>query len=582
MKIRLKASPDGNFKDIYRDEPMTIEALIYSLTEEELEGLERSPYRILLAKVNGSNKRLSSTIGQLEQEEGENGEVSTVGTVDQTYTIELLDMRDHGAELAYQKSLSLLYAKAVKDVLDCDVSIENSLNKGFFTRIQMDREVTQEDLDAVEARMRKLISFNLPIIKEKYNLKEALEIMDENGWYEKRDLLIQTIEARKNKKTTLYNLEGYRNYFYGPLVPSTGYIELFELRKYGDAVLLRFPYYTNPAEIPPYRDDYKLSQAFEEESEWMEILKTEHLADLNKIILRGESRDLVLLQEALHEKKVAEIADMITEQNKRIVLIAGPSSSGKTTFARRLCTQLRVNGLEPLYMGTDDYFVERSQTPLDEKGEKNYEDLEAVDIELFNSNMNDLLAGEEVDIPTFDFKKGTKIFGQRLTTIGPHQPIIIEGIHALNARLTEQIAEHEKFRIYISPLTQLNIDRHSRVPSTDARMLRRMVRDYKYRDHTAIDTLRTWPKVRAGEDKNIFPYNGQADVMFNSALIYETCLLKKYAKPLLEEIAETEPEYNEAQRLLRFMDNFVMIEEEKWVPNNSIMREFIGGSVFVE
>ncbi len=274
---------------------------------------------------------------------------------------------------------------------------------------------------------------------------------------------------------------------------------------------------------------------------------------------------------------------MITRQKKkRIVLIAGPSSSGKTTFARRLCIQLRVNGFAPLYISTDDYFVERKDTPLDEYGEKNFEDIEAIDVPLFNKNMNDLLAGKTVDLPTFDFLKGTKIFGKRMTSIKSNQLLVIEGIHALNEQLTCEIPKEDKFKIYISPLTQLNIDSHNRIVTTDHRMLRRLVRDYKYRGYSAQNTIASWPKVRAGEDKNIFPFSNEADVLFNSVHLYEICVLKKYAKPLLEQITPEEPEYSDAVRMLNFLRFFKTVEDDSAIANNSILREFIGGSVFVD
>ena len=273
---------------------------------------------------------------------------------------------------------------------------------------------------------------------------------------------------------------------------------------------------------------------------------------------------------------------MITNGKKRIILIAGPSSSGKTTFARRLCIQLRVNGLQPLYLGTDDYFLNRVDTPKDEDGNYNYEGLDALDIDLFNSNMNDLLAGKEVDLPEFDFMDGVKNFGKRITSITETQPIVIEGIHALNEKLTAQIDPVHKYKIYISPLTQMNMDVHNRVPSTDGRMFRRMVRDFKYRGHSAADTIDSWPKVRAGENVNIFPFNNEADILFNSNLCYETALLKKYVEPLLEEIEIGAPQYSEAQRLLSLLRYYEAIDEEQYVPNNSILREFIGGSVFTE
>ena len=366
------------------------------------------------------------------------------------------------------------------------------------------------------------------------------------------------------------------------MTPSTGYVEHFELRKYRRGVLLRFPHPSHPDRIPAFEDDKKLYGAFGEANKWQHLLDILYLEDLNEKIRHGEAKDLILLSEALHEKKIAEIADRITKEQRRIILLAGPSSSGKTTFARRLCVQLRVNGLQPLYMGTDDYFVERCDTPLGEDGKPNYENLDALDIDLFNDNMNRLLAGEKVDLPEFDFLEGKKKYGRRITSIRSNQPIVIEGIHALNDILTEKIDEEQKFRIYISPFTQLNIDVHNRVPTTDARMLRRIVRDYKFRGHSAAQTIALWPKVRTGEDVNIFPYNGRADVLFNSALVYELSVLKKYAQPLLEAVGPEEEEYSEAVRMLKFIRFFDVIDEEQYIPNNSIMREFIGGSVFVE
>ena len=282
----------------------------------------------------------------------------------------------------------------------------------------------------------------------------------------------------------------------------------------------------------------------------------------------------------MHEKKIVEIAQEICERNKRIILIAGPSSSGKTTFARRLCIQLKVNGKNPLYLGTDDYFVNREDTPIDENGERNYENLDAVDVEMFNDHMNKLLAGETVDLPEFDFIEGVKVFGKRITQMKEDQPIVIEGIHALNGFLTKNIDEKEKYRIYISPLTGLNIDKHNRIPTTDERMLRRMVRDFKYRGKSAQLTIREWPKVRAGEDKNIFPYSGMADAFFNSVHIYEVSVLKKYVEPLLKEVKKDEPEYAEAKRLLEFLEFFDVFEDDGIIVNNSILREFIGNSVF--
>lgn len=458
-----------------------------------------------------------------------------------------MDICTHGAYVAYQNTISMIYIKAAKDVMpDITIEIENSLNKGFYTLPS--EPVSQKQIDEISARMEEIIAADIPI----------------------------TIDG------TYYKLDDYYDYFYGGVAPSTGCAELFELRKYADGILLRFPYPTEPDVIPEYVDDKNLHIAFSEAKNWQQLLGVNYLPDLNEKVAEGKAKELILLSEALHEKKIAEMADMITEGKKRIILIAGPSSSGKTTTAKRLSVQLRVNGLEPLYMGTDDYFVERHQTPVDENGKPDYEGLGALDIELFNKDMNDLLAGREVDLPEFDFVNGTKIFGKRIMSIREDQPIIIEGIHALNGKLTEFIPDDQKYKIYISPFTQLNIDSHNRVPTTDARMLRRMVRDYKYRGKSAAGTIAQWSQVRAGEDKNIFPFNGEADVVFNTVLIYELAVLKKYAQPLLMEIGEGQPEYDEATRLLELIENVDVIEDERAIPNNSILREFIGGSIFVE
>lgn len=567
MEILLKTEQNTIEKKLNIEKGTTLAELVGRIGSH--------PYRILLARVNGIDTELTETVKE--------GDI-----------IEFLDMRTQSANLVYQRGLTMLYLAAVRDICgtagedDVKVEIDNSLNKGFYTRIPGCEAVSEETVERISARMHKLAEMDLPVIKETFSQTDAVKIWKESGYSEKAELLEHaklSAGAALFYRIDIPSQEGtvpYRNYFFGPMVPSLGYLEYFELRSYRGGILLRFPYYSRPDVIPPYVDDNKLFEAFEEEHEWLDLLHTQHLADMNRAIAEGRAKDMILLSEALHEKKIAEIADQIKQRGKRIILIAGPSSSGKTTFARRLCVQLRVNGLQPLYLGTDDYFVDRDETPLDENGEKNYENLNALDIDLFSQDMNDLLAGEAVDIPEFDFKEGVKVFGKRITKIDSSQPIVIEGIHALNDALTEQISDDEKYRIYISPLTQLNIDMHNRVPTSDARMLRRMVRDDKYRGYPPEVTIKEWPKVRAGEDKNIFPYNGRADVMFNSTLAYETCLLKKYAEPLLEGVSRDDPGYSEAQRLLGFIRFFSEIDDEDDVPNNSILREFIGGSVFVE
>ncbi|MCI7146304.1 MAG: nucleoside kinase [Clostridiales bacterium] len=520
MKIELRLESDGSW--IPREVP---EGMLLSELAEEYR--EQMPYRVLLARVNGFVRELTEP-------------------VEADSRTELLDVRDHSADLAYQRSLSMIYVLAVRRVLDSDVMIDYSINKGFFTRV-IDREsVSEEDVRLVEDEMRRIISSDAPITRDGDD----------------------------------YVLEGFRDCFHGEMVPSAGYIEYFSLMKYRDGILLRFPHYSRPEVIPPFEDEYKLREAFEEAHSWGRLMGAEYLDELNEIVRKGEAGNLILIAEALHERKMAEIAEKIAEEGKRIILVAGPSSSGKTTFARRLSVQLKVNGLKPIYLGTDDYFLERKDAPRDEKGEYRFEDLDAIDIDLFNRHMNGLLSGETVDLPVFDFIEGKKIFGERLTRIDRDQPIIIEGIHALNGALTEQIPDDEKFRIYISPLTHVNIDRHMRIPTADARMIRRMVRDCKYRNHAPADTLRNWHKVRAGENRNIFPFSNSADVIFNTALVYELCLLRKYAEPLLESIGPDDEMRGGAEELLRFLRLFETIDEDRYVLNNSIMREFIGGSVF--
>ena len=554
MKIQLKKELRGQFEEITVERGITIEE-IYKGIKDELS------YTVLAARVNNKIERLEHRLYN-------------------DCRVELLDMRTQEANLIYQNSICLIYLKAIDDVLGkVDVDIENAINKGLYTEIKCSTPVSARDIKKIENRMRQLVKADIPFIREKLTKEEAEALFTETGCPEKAELLCENQHLRK---IPFYSLDGCRDFFYGLMVPSTGYIEHFQLMKYRRGVLLRFPHPSNPNVIPEYVDEKMLYKTFGEQSRWGKLMGINYVSDLNRKIEEGKFKELIQLSEALHERRIVEIADMITRQKKRIILIAGPSSSGKTTFAQRLCIQLRVNGLQPLYMGTDDYFVERENTPLDEFGEKNYENLDAVDIHLFNQNINDLLEGKTVDMPTFNFITGHKEFGKRFTSIKSSQPIVIEGIHALNEELTRELPAEQKFKIYISPLTQLNIDSHNRVVTTDHRMLRRMVRDYKYRGHSAQSTISSWPKVRAGEDKNIFPYSNEADVLFNSVHLYEICVLKKYAKPLLEAITPDEPEYSDAVRMLNFLRFFKTVDDDSAIVNNSILREFIGGSVFTE
>ncbi|NLD10949.1 MAG: nucleoside kinase [Clostridiales bacterium] len=554
MKIQLKTDPKGEYREIQVNGGTTLEELYKSMKEQ-------LPYTIMLARVDNTYEDLNYRI-------------------EKECRVELLDARTQAANYAYQYSLTLIYLKAVRDVLgNVRVEVANSLNQGLFTEIKGKEGLNDKTAKAIENRMRELVKADIPFVKEIVSREEGLDIIRREGW----PANLRLIERSKRiQKVIFYSLEDYKDYFYGLMVPSTGYVQDFQVVKYKRGMIVRFPLPASPDGMPGYIEQKTLYDAFAEQTMWDNLLKVNYVVDLNEKIENGDYKELIQVSEALHEKKIAEIADMIKHRHKRIILIAGPSSSGKTTFARRLCVQLKVNGLDPLYMGTDDYFVDREDTPLDENGEKNYEGLEAIDISLFNSNMNDLLAGKEVDLPTFNFLTGEKEYGKRITSIKSNQLIVIEGIHGLNEKMTEEIDDAEKFKIYISPLTQLNIDEHNRVPTTDERMLRRMVRDSLYRGHDAQSTIRDWPKVRAGEDKNIFPYSGEADVLFNSYHVYEINVLKKYAEPLLEKVSPNEPEYAEAERMLRFLAFFDTIEDDSMIVNNSIIREFIGGSIFVD
>ncbi len=553
MEVRLIKGPRINPLDIDVKSGITIEELIKEYQKE-------LPYTIIAAKVNNKIEALTYK-------------------VDKPAKVELLDMRNQAANLIYQYSLSLIYLKAINDVLGrVQVEIENSLNKGIFTNIKTLKPIRTEDVQKIEKRMREIIKADIPFVKHIVDKDTALDQLISDAQREKIRILQKAGDVQRVK---FYSLEDTCDFFYGMMVPSTRYIEHFELRKYKAGVLLRFPHQKTPDQIPDYVDEKKLYEAFAEETRWGNLTEVTYVNDLNDKIASEEYKELIQLSEALHEKKIAEIANLIVKQNKRIILIAGPSSSGKTTFARRLCIQLKVNGMKPLYLGTDDYYLEREDTPVDEFGEKNFEDLEAIDINLFNSQLNDLLEGKMVDLPEFDFFQGVKVFGKRLTKIQENQPIVIEGIHGLNKKLTAYLPDEEKFKIYISPFTQLNIDEHNRIPTTDARMLRRMVRDSQFRGYSAKKTIEFWPKVRTGEDKNIFPFSNEADVLFNSTHIYELAVLKKYAEPLLLEIGPDEPEYSEAIRMLKFINFFDTIEDDSIIVNNSIIREFIGGSIFV-
>ena len=481
----------------------------------------------------------------------------------------------------YKRSMKLLLVKSVYDVAAREdirkVRVHFSIGKGYYCTIEGNISLNQEFLDQVESRMRELADQDVPIGKRTISTDDAVALFRKHGMYDKEKLF----EYRRVSRVNIYNMNEFEDYFYGYMVPSAGYLKYFKLYLYDEGFVLQMPDRNMPGRLPEFKPRNKLFQVQKESVKWSDMQGIETVGALNDKVTKGDVQELVLVQEALQEKKIAEIASQIAEQRNEIkfVLIAGPSSSGKTTFSHRLSIQLRANGLVPHPLAVDNYFVEREDNPKDENGNYDFECLEAVDVELFNSQMKQLLEGKEVAIPRFNFVNGHKEYDGTTMELGANDVLVIEGIHCLNPKLTRQLADENKFKIYISALTQLNIDEHNRIPSTDGRFLRRIVRDARTRGSSAQRTIGMWESVRRGEEKNIFPYQEEADVMFNSALVYELAVLKPYVERLLFAIDKSCPEYLEAKRLLKFLDYFVGIGSEN-IPMNSLLREFVGGGCF--
>ena len=550
IKITLQKQINTTPVEIEVEQGTTIEAL-FKEYENEL------PYTVMGASIDNQERELTDTI-------------------DEPCSIKFLDMRSNSADRMYQRSLCLLYLKSVQDILgEVDVDILNSLNRGLFTMINTSEPVTDGQLSQIESRMRKLVAANVPFTEQVVSRDQLLQYFQDDLSSEKYELLKHTPDI---DFIAICGLESYRNYFYGRIVPSTGYLQHFELKRYEDGVLLRYPHPMFPDEIPPYVNDKKLYEAFTHGWKIAESFGLAFAGDLNREIANGKIEEIINLFERLHTSSIKKIAKTIVEKHKRVLLLAGPSSSGKTTSSKRICKELNELGHPTIYIGTDDYYCEREDAPLDANGEPNFEGLDSIDVELFESNINDLLEGKEVDIPHFNFVEGKKEFGKRLETLADGQIIVIEGIHALNASMTGSIPDEEKYKVYISPLSQLNIDDHNRIPTTDVRLIRRMARDVRTRNSDATSTITTWPKVRRGEDVNIFPYNGEADVILNSSLIYELAILKTPAEKLLKQVHPDSPAYIDALRLLDFLKFFNAIDAEEFIPGDSILREFIGGS----
>ena len=495
--------------------------------------------------------------------------------------ISFITTGDSAGHNSYVRTVQMMLVKAVRDVLkehgnSVHVKIEFALGNAFYCSVHDGVRVTDEFALKVENEMKRLRDKNVPIVKKTYPIDDAIELFKRQGMRDKERLF----HYRRGSTINVYSMEGFYDYFYGYMLPSAGYVNLFKVKAYNGGLLLILPRQENPFELEEFEEQQSLFEQLYLSTKWGDLVNITTVGDLNDAICEGSISDMILVQEALQERRIGEIAAQIFQKrDTKIVLVAGPSSSGKTTFAHRLAIQLRSFGLRPHIISMDDYFVNREQTPIDIDGNYNYEVFEAVDIDLFNDNMLDLLDGEKVEMPQFDFKAGKRVYKGRFLQLEKEDILIIEGIHGLNPRASEELPQENIFKIYISCMTSLNIDEHNRIPSTDARLLRRMVRDARTRGNSAQHTFELWPKVRAGEDMNIFPYQDDADAVFNSVLIYELAVIKQFAEPLLFNVRQNEPAYYEAKRLLKFLEYFVGVDTAS-VPTNSLLREFVGGGCF--
>ena len=521
------------------------------------EEIEQSEFPIIGAKVNNEYQRL-------DYELNEDSEV------------QLVNIATDGGMKVYRRTLIYIMAKAFdKTYKEAKIRVNYQLSNSMFCSID-NMEVTDEILENVEKEMRNIVSQNLPITQKKLTRKEAEELYEQENSSKGR----LQLDLKNNEIINMYYCEDYYNYIYEDIAINTGIVKIFDLVKYDDGFLLRYPSSNNPYVLPKYKETKKLHWALDEYNDIHKILDVTTIYKLNNIIKHGNIKNLIMLEEALHEKKIAQIADKIAaNKNVKMVLIAGPSSSGKTTFAQRLGLQLKINGLKPVTISVDNYFVEREDTPRDEKGEYDFENIEAIDLELFNKHLTALLKGETIECPEFDFTVGTKRYKGKTMHLAEDEILVIEGIHCLNDKLTSQISKDHKYKVYISDLTVLNMDRLNRISTTDSRLIRRIVRDYQFRNYSAEHTLDSWAKVNRGERRNIFPYQETADSIFNTSLIYEIAALKDIALPLLEAIPQEKREHAEAVRLINILKYFESIPSE-YIPANSLLKEFLGGGYF--
>lgn len=494
--------------------------------------------------------------------------------------LKFVTTRDDAGFKTYTRGMILVMLRAIYRVIPRDlidkVRVEHSIGSGLYCELDGKAKITEEIIKDIKKEMITIVERDVPFIKRSVATEEAAELFHKYKMYDKEKLF----KFRRVSSANLYNLDGFEDYFYGYMPPSTRYLKYFDLVPYENGFVLLLPTRKQPQIVKPLEVRPHLFATLQESNQWGHTMEIETVGALNEQITKGNINDIILVQEALMEKKIADIAEMIKSSgDRKFIMIAGPSSSGKTTFSHRLSIQLRTLGYKPHPIAVDDYFVDRENTPKDEFGNYNFESLQAIDIEQFNKDMTDLLSGKTVELPTFNFKIGKREYKGNYKKLGEDDILVIEGIHGLNDALSYSLPRESKFKIYISALTQLNIDEHNRIPTTDGRLIRRMVRDARTRGTSARDTIAMWPSVRRGEEENIFPYQEDADCMFNSALIYELSVLKQYAEPILFGIEKNCEEYLEAKRLLKFLDYFLGVSSED-IPKNSILREFVGGSCF--
>lgn len=527
----------------------------------ELMGKSKEKYDVILARVNGKLQELNKPLKE-------------------DCTLEFLTTASKDGSKTYVRGMIFVLIKAFYDVVGKEnverFYVEFSLGNGYYCEYKGKKTLTEEILDKVDKRMRKIVEDDMPFIKKSVDTDEAIAMFRAHGMHDKEKLF----KYRRVSKTNIYSLGSFEDYFYGYMPVSTGILKYFKLHLFDEGLILQLPSSRTPDVLGEYEPQIKLFNTLKESNQWGRTMEVDTIGALNDVIASGRINELMLVQEAFQEKKIAQIAQQIVDaKTKKIIMIAGPSSSGKTSFSHRLSIQLMTHGLKPHPIAVDNYFVNRADTPLDEDGNYNFECIEAIDIEQFNKDMAGLLRGETVEIPSFNFKTGQREYKGNYLTVGKDDILVVEGIHCLNDKLSYSLPAESKFKIYISALTQINIDEHNRIATTDGRLIRRIIRDSRTRGTKAKDTIKMWPSVRRGENENIFPYQGEADVMFNSALIYELAVLKPYIEPVLFEIEKDCPEYSEAKRLLKFLDYVVGVGSNE-IPKNSILREFVGGSCF--